>query len=171
MPEPTLDYFRPPARPSFTARLIERVNFPADPVLQKWWTGRVVYYAFLCAVFSAMAFYFGPNRILHGKWTALGPEDFVQWVHGDRPVIVAVKEFQRDNGRLPRNGDELVPEYLPTPPDIRRDGKVQFYAGDHYLFYDLTAGREGWIVEGPDVNGRIPAPVVELGAANADPSR
>ena len=153
------------------ARLIERVNFPQDVALRKWWAGRVVYYTCMGGIFGAIAFYFGPNRILRGKWTALGPEDFVEWVQEDRPVIVAVKEFQRENGRLPRNGDELVPKYLPTPPDIRRRGIVVFYAGDHHLIYDLTPGKEGWFVQGPDANGRIPAPAVELGAGNTDSSR
>ena len=152
-------------------RLTQRANFPDHPALRKWWTGRVVYYAFLCGVFGAIAFYFGPNRILRGKWTALGPEDFVEWIEVEQPVILAVKKFQRDYGRLPRNGDELVPKYLPTPPDIRRDGTVAFYAGDHFLTYCLTPGKEGWFVEGPDANGRIPAPAVELDAANTDSSR
>jgi hypothetical protein len=118
-------------------------------------------------LFTAVAFYFGPNWIMFDQLTRLGAADFVAETRRFVPVVRAVKAFQRDHGRLPYGEfKELVPQYLATdeiPGDVEKNGTVYFFARDnHAVTYDLTPGREGWRVSGPFASGPIPAPLVTL---------
>jgi len=85
-------------------------------------------------------------------------------------VVRAMKEFQRDNGRLPNDMDELVPAYLPDQSHKAvglhgvNQGEFRHYGRDHHtIWYDFTPGSEGWKIRGPYVNGQIPLPPVKVG--------
>ena len=90
------------------------------------------------------------------------------------PVVRAMKEFQRDYGRLPNDMKELIPHYLPdqSKESVQLHGawagKFEHYARWHHLIrYDFTPGNEHWEISGPFVQGRIPLPSVKVSAVTS----
>jgi hypothetical protein len=162
-----LDYFSPAvSRSSMRQRLIKLTGMPVDPALMGWWRGRLAYSISLAILFSAIAFYFGPNLIRFHKLTSLTTEDFGWYVQAGTPTVRAMMQFRRDHGRLPNDEDELVPAYLPKDQDYRGNiarGAFSFWARDgHMITYNFGPVGEGFYVSGPDVNGRISWPPVTL---------
>jgi hypothetical protein len=133
-----------------------------------WRVRRGAYYAALWALGIAIAFYFGPNVILFGKLTRLAPADFIEHVQKYcLPAAVAVKEFQRDHGRLPADLRETVPQYLPEVNGLvmmDRDELWCLAQFNQVITYSFIPGSEGWSVRGPFTRGRIPLPIVEIPA-------
>jgi hypothetical protein len=136
--------------------------------IRRWRRLRVAYLAGLIALFAAIAFYFGPNYFLFHKLTWMTPADFAPTVQRNCvPVVRAMKEFRRDNGRLPALADELVPQYLPVLNGQARvsvsDGEFRWSSEyKHRVRYDFNPATEGWIVEGVFTSGRIPLPPVTI---------
>jgi hypothetical protein len=142
-----------------------------------WNFRRRLYYWALGGFFCAIAFYFGPHLILFRKLTPLSPSDFVDEVQ-ERcvPVVRAIKEFERDNGRLPEKIDEVVPRYLPEVDRgqmlVPGEYFVFMYRGHaHKVGYRFDGSDEHWEVSGPFARGRIPLPAVELSVSTATASR
>jgi hypothetical protein len=138
---------------------------------RRWRRVRVAYLAGLVAWFGAVALYFGPNYLLFHKLTRITPADFVPRVERECvPVVRAMKEFRRDNGRMPASAEELVPRYLPlangqTGGSIF-NGKFEWWAQyNHHVRYDFNGASEGWTVDGPFTSGRIPLPPVTISPA------
>jgi hypothetical protein len=135
----------------------------------RWRRRRRAYYAALAGYFAAAAFYFGPNLIMFGKLTRLAPADFIPVVQ-ERcvPVVRAMKQYQRDHGRLPTRERDLVPDYLPEVEWsvllARVDGFEYWGEFNHVITYDFTPDHEGWRVRGEFVHGPIPLPLVDLPA-------
>lgn len=145
---------------------------PADEqYLKRWRRRRRAYYVTLAAGFAAVALYFGPNLILFGKPTGLAPADFVPTVEQRcLPIVRAMKEYQRDHGRLPDRGDDLIPDYHPPDDPARQyvkasvwKGKFEFWSAyNHMITYDFDPAAEGWSVSGVYTSGRIPVPPVKV---------
>ncbi len=141
----------------------------------------------LAVLFTAIAFYVGPNVILFGKLTGLTPADFAVSVERvDVPIVRAMKQYERDHGRRPDRAEALAPKYLPE--DVAERWRYAVTRGEfravalhnHRVFYrfrarpdaggdstqpyeDLLYARypdEGWYVTGPFAEGRIPLPPV-----------
>jgi hypothetical protein len=145
---------------------------PADDrYLKRWRRRRAAYYGVLAVVFAAVAFFVGPNLLLFGKPTGLTPADFVPTVE-ERcvPIVRAMKEFQRDHGRLPDRGAELMPHYHPqedpsvqyVSASVHRGRFDRWAAYNHNITYDFNPVTEGWYVSGAFAHGRIPLPPVKI---------
>jgi hypothetical protein len=135
----------------------------------KWLYLQFIYYLALAGFFVTIAFYAGPNLINFGRLSSLTTADFVADVkEEDMRTVRAMKEFQGDRGRLPNDASELVPRYLSHQPEEKMGATVhqgQFYRysrWNHRIFYDFSAGTEGWYVGGALARGRIPLPPVKL---------
>lgn len=144
-------------------------------VARRWQVWRACYYAALAGLFGLIALYVGPNYILFGKPTWLTPADFVPEAERECvPVVRAVKEYQRDHGRLPESGRDLVPEYLPAVAHgfTVFNGEA-WYNGrfNHAITYRFTPGPEAWSVTGVFVNGPLPLPPVTIGSSNRPSTR
>ena len=145
---------------------------PADEqFLKRWRRRRLAYNAGLGALFVAVASYVGPNLILFGQPTWITPAWFVPVVErACVPVVRAMKEYQRDHGRLPARGEELMPDYYPPDGPFRgqveafvQDGKFEWWAMyNHMITYDFTPASEGWSVRGVYTEGPIPVPPVKI---------
>ena len=137
----------------------------------KWFYFQLSYYLVLAGIFWAIAFQFGANYFFLGKLRSATPADYVAEVEQHCvPVVRAMKEFQRDYGRLPNDTSELIPDYLPdqSHKDVQlggvSSGQFNHYALWHErIWYDFTPGNEHWEVSGSFVRGRIPLPPVKLG--------
>jgi hypothetical protein len=109
-----------------------------------------------------------------GRWTRPTIADLVPIVEKYCiPTVRAVKQYQRDNGEMPRQLDDLSPKYLPSDyfhnqflrspvwTMLLGDGIIFNY--DHHvhdnIYYNLKPGEEGWQVSGY-TNGPIPMPIV-----------
>lgn len=118
----------------------------------QWRLRRGGYYAGLVLVFASVALYFGPNRILFGKWTWIAPRDFAPTVERRCVEVVrAMKAYERDHGRRPERMENLVPDYLPAeaPSVTIAGGKFSCWTQyNHVIVYDFPPAREGWRVEG-----------------------
>jgi len=140
----------------------------------KWFYYQLGYYLALGLLFWVIAFELGVNYFRFGKLARQTPADYVADVRQYcLPVVRAMKEFQRDHGRLPNDMDELIPGYLPDQSDKAvqlfgaRQGQFERPVAIHHrIQYDFTPGNEGWIVVGPDTNGRIPLPPVTIAPAS-----
>ena len=139
--------------------------------MTRWRRRRVMYYCALGALFAVGGLYVGPNYLLFDKPTWITPADFVPTVERRCvPIVRAMKEFRRDHGRLPKDGEELIPDY--HPPEDRNvqsvratvwEGKFRYLAMyNHSITYDFDPATEGWIVSGVYTSGRIPAPPVAI---------
>jgi hypothetical protein len=135
----------------------------------RWFYQQLAYYLALTALFLAIVFPLS-NYLLFNKVSRPTAVDFVSEVENYCvPVVRAMEEFQRDNGRLPNGMDELVPKYLPDQSHqpvqpVVDQGEFRHYGRDHHtIWYDFTPGSEGWKIRGPYVNGQIPLPPVKVG--------
>jgi hypothetical protein len=143
--------------------------------IRRWRRRRVAYLAGHVALFVAVALYFGPNYYLFHKLTWITPADFAPAVERNCvPIVRAMKEFRRDNGRLPKQTDELVPHYLPTSNGQARvsvwEGEFRWPAEfNHRIRYDFNPATEGWTVDGAFTSGRIPLPPVTVSIATSQP--
>jgi hypothetical protein len=133
---------------------------------------RVAYrFGLFLFVFAPIAFYFGANLIMFGKWSRISGADFVVDVQRDCvPIVVAMKQYQMDHGQLPDESD-LSPNYVPQNKLIRCNVfNGQFiYFGEYneLISYDFTPGAECWRIRGHFVTGTIPAPPVVLAGQSA----
>ncbi len=159
-PEP-LNYRGPPPR---------RIRVPEDAEAKRWRYGRLLFRVALVALGAEFAFDLGPNWFTFGQLTRPTPAYFVEIAETQGvPVVRAMKEYQRDTGRLPNGLGDLEPKYL--PPDTWFRGFVGgahfalLTTANHWVIYDFTPGAEGWRVEGPIANGPIPLPPVTIGPA------
>jgi hypothetical protein len=154
---------------------VDALLLPRQADLRGWWLRRLAYYAALFVLFLTIGFYIGPNEFLfhrvlypYHSISDYGPEITTECV----PLVRAVKEYQRDYGRLPEDLYQVMPGYLPSCPlDARMWGdQLYFVKGDHLICYDFTPGSEGWslvpsaLAGSIPVTGRaVPAPLVSLG--------
>jgi hypothetical protein len=144
--------------------------------IRRWRQRRIAYLACHVALFAAIAFYFGPNYYLFHKLTRITPADFAPAVERQCvPVVRAMKEFRRDNGRMPDRAEELVPQYLPELTGYGRasvdNGKFQWLTQyNHSIQYDFNPGTEGWTVSGAFTSGRIPLPPVTVSSPETRPA-
>ena len=70
-----------------------------------WCRARWAFRLFLLADFLLIAFYFGPNRVIFGRWTPLTVDDLVPEVRTHCvPVVHAMLAYQRDMGHRPASG-------------------------------------------------------------------
>ena len=142
----------------------------AGRLRSRWFYQQLAYYLGLTGFFLAIFFPLR-NYFLFDKVSRPTAVDFVPEVESYcLPVVRAMKEFQRDNGRRPNGMEELVPRYLPDQSHEAvqlhgvDQGEFRHYAHDHHtIWYDFTPGSEGWTISGPYVNGRIPLPPVKAG--------
>lgn len=162
---PALDYAKPKEKlPTalddfLTGTFVGRLQ-------SKWFYRQLAYYLLLALLFSAIAFAWGPNIIQFGKLTQPTPADFKEHVENYCvPVVRAMKEFERDNGRLPNDAHELVPKYL------AQVGMNDVFQGTYnhrgkwveLIVYDFRLETEGWYWRRREVYRRIPVPPVKLG--------
>jgi hypothetical protein len=141
---------------------------------RRWRCRRVSYYVALCLLFAAIAFYFGPNVIMFGKLVWITADDFAKWVDEDDVRSVrAIKEYQRDHGKLPERMEDLVPAYLPkrTFGDLWGGEFHEYTRYGHLFIYRFTPGDEGWRVAGPFVHDRLPLPPVRIAASTRPMTR
>lgn len=150
---------------------------PRQSGLRGWWLRRMAYYAAIVVLFLTIGFYVGPNEFLFRR--VLYPyhsiSDYIPEITTDCvPLVRAVKEYQRDYGKLPDDPYQVMPGYLPSCPLEATiwDNQLYFLKGDHLIYYDFTPGSEGWflvpraLARGMPVVGRsIPAPLVSPGPA------
>ena len=100
--------------PDYRGRTPKRGGPPQDAEFLRWRALRMLFRAGVVLVLMPVTFYFGPNLITFGKLTRLSAADFIT----DRvestllPTVRAMKEYQRDMGRLPDRMEDLVPKYL-----------------------------------------------------------
>lgn len=151
-----------------------------EQYLRRWRRRRMVYYAGLGAFFAAVALYVGPNLMLFGKPTWITPADFVPVVEEQCvPIVRAMKEYQRDHGRLPERGEDLFPDYH-TPDDPSRQvvkasvwkGQFNYWSAyNHTITYDFDPPSEGWSVSGAYTQGRIPVPPVKIHGTRSPATR
>jgi hypothetical protein len=146
------------------------VRPPPDPEARRWLYRRLAYYAALLGLFALIAFYVGPNIILFRKLTWLSPADFVSTAE-ERcvPIVGAIKEYERDHGRLPNGVEGVVPAYLPEyvhGAALHSDGELE-YRGPHghTIVYSFAPEDEGWRVHGRFANGPLPMAPVILGSS------
>ena len=139
----------------------------AQPTTDRQWKWRrIAYYFALFVWFCPIAFYFVPNRMMFGKWTWLTPADFADRTQRDCvPVVRAMKEYARDQGKLPDRIETLVPKYLPEkhPAATVWDGTFECWAMyNHRITYDFDPKNEGFYVSGAYTSGKIPLPPVQI---------
>jgi hypothetical protein len=177
---PKLEYFAPtaPGRPFKQWRgywFVDALAMPQDPELKGWWLRRVFYYLVVVAAFIIMAFSVIPNEMNFGMLHKPIPADFVPLVETEcAPIVKAMKEFQRDHGRMPTDERELAPDYLPDVkfPGSARQGTFEYYTKwNHMISYNFTPGGEGWSIIGPFANGTIPAPLVTISPSTSPATR
>ena len=132
----------------------------------KWFYLQAGYYALLGLFFWVIAIQFGPNLVNFHSLRRPDPIVFKQDVEMRCvPVVRAMKEFERDQGRLPNDLSELTPKYLKESevwPGVWRGRFTYRGKWNEQIVYDFTPGNEGWYVRGVFVNGRIPLPPVKL---------
>jgi hypothetical protein len=149
---------------------IDLLSAPTDPQMRKWWVRRACYYIGVFVMFLIGAFYVGPNELLLGKimYPYQSLADYVPEVEKECvPVVRAVKEYQRDHGRLPADLSDVGPRQWPFAGSYGYMLGDQFILlkGDHRIYYDFTPGSEGWRVFLGPIEGPIPAPIVTVGPA------
>jgi hypothetical protein len=169
---PPLDYrspVPPDSKRSRHAWFYDTITAPSDPELRTWWAKRLSLRLALLLLFSAIAFYFGPNEVNFGKLTRPSPADFVQDVETRCvPVVRAMKEYQRDHGQWPKKMEDLAPGYLSSAEadgfvgDISKGHFFTFSKWEEAIEYDIAPGGERWIVSGGYVHGTIPVPPVTI---------
>lgn len=156
---------------------VDVLLLPRQSGLRGWWLRRLVYYAALVVLFLTISFYVGPNEFLFRR--VLYPyhsiSDYIPEITTDCvPLVRAVKEYQRDYGKLPDDLYQVMPGYLPSCPLEARmfDHQLYFLKGDHLICYDFAPGSEGWTVVPsvphgsiPATGSTVPAPLVSLGPA------
>jgi hypothetical protein len=171
----TLEYARPKEKSSEPSELETELDdfvkgLSAGRLRSKWFYYQLGYLFFLVLLFWVIGWQLGPNLFNFGKLTRPTPAEFVEQVEKDCvPIVRAMKEFERDRGRLPNDMRELVPKYLPSDRDTYLltvwNGGFRFRGKwDQAIIYDFTPGREGWYVFGGFTNGKIPLPPVKLPA-------
>lgn len=139
-----------------------------DPESVRWRGYRRVYRALLWILFLIPAIFVLPNVYQFGKLTPLTIADFVPMVNRDcRPVVIAVKTYERDMGHLPDSMGNLVPHYLASWSARKGEIYAQtiyFYdlEGRETVSYRLDPAAEGWAVQGHFVTGPVPVPIVTL---------
>jgi hypothetical protein len=84
---------------------------------------RVVFRIALVLIVGCTVIHCGRNYFMFGKLRDLTPADFVPLVQEKGvPVARAIKEYQRDNNRLPYLTNvlwiELEPKYLPSNQNV-----------------------------------------------------
>src|SRR3954466_1710838 len=105
----------------------------------RWLYRQFAWYLVLALIFFAIPFYFANNYFFFGKLSRLTAADFVDEVR-ERcvPVVRAMKEFERDHGRLPNEMKELIPDCLPDQSHKMVQlygafqGQFQHYANLHH---------------------------------------
>jgi hypothetical protein len=164
----TLDYAKPQERdPIFLEDIV--VGLFVGRLRSRWFYLQAGYYILLWGWLVGIAIWFGPNLFNFGRLTRPTPAEYVEQVQRECvPIVRAIKEFQRDNGRFPQKSEELVPKYLKKEPEYYNcvtNGNFS-YCGKWYqaIVYDFRAGREGWYVYGQFTNGKIPVEPVKLAA-------
>jgi hypothetical protein len=166
---PALDYAKP--KEKLPTELDDFVTgLFVGRLRSKWFYRQLAYSLVLAVFFWLIAFQFGANYFFFGKMSDPTPADFVAEVEQYCvPVVRAMKEYQRDHGRLPNDMNELIPDYLPDQSHNAvqlfgaQAGRFERYADLHHrISYDFTPGDEHWEVSGPYVNGRIPLPAVKV---------
>ena len=143
----------------------------AQAVSDAMWAWRrralVMAYALL---FALIAFYIGPalitNMLRYGHITGLQKEQLEQAIVQGRQtpqLVLAMRTFERDHGRLPTAMEELIPNYITS---ARAHGiygatcRCIIPVFDHEVRYEFAPDIEGWYVSGPKFSGRFDMPLV-----------
>ena len=137
-------------------------------VQQRWRAGRYAYRIFLAGWFALIAFRVGPDWFNYHRLTHPDPSDYVGLVNDScAPVLRAMVAYQHDTGRNVGSIEELVPKYLPPRRGEvvwfgRQDGAVTFPFFQRRLRVKYTPvnAPQVWTIEGPALDGVIPAPPV-----------
>ena len=162
---------------------------------EKFWRRmRLIYDRSRWIIGGIFAVYFLPNLMLFGQWTRISPADYVSVVQSDFvPIIKAIKEYQRDHGKVPEKLGDLVPNYVTKlPPDWQAVDITPQYViffdvllreeCVEYLFsppangkldvrqglntpYQIPAPTEGWYMMSNYGSGQIPLPAVTIAAS------
>lgn len=181
-PAPGLRYYGPGPKPRRFRRwrgfwFVDALLLPRQAELRRWWFRRLGYYAAMFVLFLTIGFYVGPNEFLFHRvlYPYHSVSDYMPEIMTDCvPLVRAVKEYQRDYGRLPEDLYQVMPGYLASCPLQARmwGDQLYFVKGDHLICYDFTPSNEGWwlvpnaVAGSIPVRGRaIPAPRVSLGPA------
>lgn len=143
------------------------------------------YLVVLATWFASIAFYFGPSWILFHKLRWITPADFADAARERvAPIVLAVKQYEADNGRLPDESvhdlqSVLVPAYLIPPKGRDRlpgyfyldEGDLHYLAKfNHMIVYRFRPQQEGWSVAGAFTSGPIPLPPVAFDPAAPRPA-
>jgi len=135
----------------------------------KWFYYQSVYCLALAGIFWVIGVQFGPNLVNFRNLTGPTPADFKDDVEKHCVAVVrAMKEFERDQGRLPTNPREIVPKYLTEEvgwTSVWQGGFSHRSKWNQYIVYNFNHENEGWYVHGVFASGRIPLPPVKLGPA------
>ncbi len=135
---------------------------------RRWRFGRCAYRASLVGWFLLVAFRVGPDWFNYRRLTHPDPADYVDLVNTTcAPVLRGAVAYRRDTGRDPNGVDDLVPKYLP-PYKVevvwfgrRGEGAVfPFFDRRLRVSYQLANGVWVWRIEGPALDGIVPAPPV-----------
>ena len=135
---------------------------------QPWIALRCGYIAALFGWFLLVAFWSGPSIFVYHRLIPPGPSDFVGFVNAEcAPVLRAMAAYRRDVGQETSSYSDLVPKYLPAAPArgglfLMRDGSVEFRRFDLLIRvrYTFADGPAHWTIEGPSLDGTVPAPPV-----------
>lgn len=103
-------------------------------------------------------------------WTAtvakvrFGPEITDSDARAYIPLVQAIQDYRAEKGMKPYSFDDLVPDYLPSPPeDQRLRLESRWLLLRHKILYLFDEGEEGWTqsVSLPKVEASRPVPPVE----------
>lgn len=154
---------------------VDALLIPRQSQLRGWWLRRLAYYAAIFVLFLTIGLYVGPNEFLFGRvlYPYHSAADYIPEITSQCvPLVRAVKQYQRDYGKLPDELYQVIPGYFPSYPLPARmwGNQLYFQKGDHLICYDFNPASEGWSVMPSAVPGTtpgpgltVPAPLVSLG--------
>jgi hypothetical protein len=167
---------QPPTSPLVPDYQTHKPQYHATDEDRAWLVRRLAYYALHPLLLLIIVYRIGPNLVLFHSMLSPGPADYVSYARQYAPMIAGIKAYQRDNGKLPADSDEVPAKYLPPnfTCDIGEIGEatsITFPAGAYNVIeYEFSPPHEGWIIHSPRYDGRIPAPIVEAAPAPIAPT-
>lgn len=119
----------------------------------------------LGVIFLWIAFGVGRTYFIFGRWTRPTPADYVAFVNQEcAPALRALAAYHREFGSPPWDGFNAVHSKNPKFDEwfTVAGGELRFeaYPTGERICYRASANGGDWMLEGPFLNGPVPAPAV-----------
>ncbi len=91
------------------------------------------------------------------------PSEFAAMARPWIPTVQAFYDYKADHGKMPRKLEDLVPDYLPSVPNVAYHDNVLMIhpkVPHTLIIYSFVEGEEGWSAQGEEGVGPLPLPKI-----------